>query len=244
MAAPATGPHDHDHDRDSLAQVYLNDPNFDVDAELKRRSSESHRRPQPPALNTGPTIRRRPNAAPPPLSTPTSPSPTRSGFPLIPQYLPNPPPLSRQPSYNLSVPDRQPHPLHNFTANPQEATRAPLISVSMSSFNSDSKPVFNSPNSNHGHSTTVEDEYYDMESIAPSTSSRRFSRDTYGYDKKTGSNGDHGDMEMDIRSEMDFEEYVFSFSSTTILYSKRSNTPDHVGVSFPQSNPAVLGRPI
>ena len=236
MAAPATSPHNHDHDRDSLAQVYLNDPNFDVDAEFKRRSNDSHKRPpQPVIFNTSSSIRRRPNPGPPPPSTPTSSSPPRSGFPLIPHSLPNPPPLSTQPPYNLPAHDRHPHPLHNFTANPEAATWSTPVSISISSFISDSKLALNGPNSYHGHSTDIEDEYYDMESITPSTSSRPFSRNTYGYDNKKGSNRDHDDMEMDIRSELDFEEYVFSFSSTIIFYPKRSNTPDHLAISFSAS---------
>jgi len=238
MAAPPTSPQNHD--RDSLAQTYLNDPNFDVDAELKRRSSESHRRAaHSTALNSGPSIRRRPNAGhPPPLSSPTPASPSRSGFPLIPQYLPSPPPLSRQPSYHLPPPDQ---PLYNFAAHPNPATWFPPASVSTPSFISDSKPALNSPNSYHRHSTGVEDEYFDMDSIAQSTSSQRFSRDTYGYDKKRGSNDDD-DLEMDTRSEIDFEEYVLSFPSTTRPYSKQSPTQGHIGVSFPtsQSEPVVF----
>ena len=200
MAAAPTSLHTDSVQRDSLAHAYLNDPNFDVDAEFRRRSGGSHRRraAQSTALDARPSIRRRPSAVPSrppsPLHPPPSESPPRSGFPLIPQSLPTPPSLSRQPSY-----EQQLHP----ATNSQPAPWNPSVSPSMYPFIS-----------NHSHSTAVEDEYYDMDSIAPSTSPRHFSTKTYQYDKKQGSN-DNCAMEMDTRSEIDFEEYVFLFSSTT-----------------------------
>src|SRR5258706_5553290 len=200
MAAAPTSPHTDSDQHDSLAHAYLNDQNFDVDAELRRRSSRSHRRraAQSTALNTRPSIRRRPSVVPsPPPSPPHLPpseSPPRSGFPLIPQYLPTPPSLSRQPSYEPQL-----HPVQNFAANSQPALWNPSVSLTVSPFIS-----------NHSQSTAVEDEYYDMDYIAPSTSHRHFSTETCQYDKKQGSNDDYA-MEMDIRSEMDFEEYVFLF---------------------------------
>jgi len=227
-APPSTTPHSDD-DRDSLAHAHLNDPNFDLDAELRRRSNSSNRRraAQLTALKTAPSIRRRPAVVPPPSSPP------RSGFPLIPHYLPTSPPLSSQPSNEPQL-----HPSHDFAPNPQLELAAwtPSVSLPMSSSISDPNPALSSPISNHGHSTAtaVEDEYYDMVSIAPSTSPHRFSMNTYPYDKKRGSNDDDYDMEMDFRSEMDFEEYAFSFPSTTTPHSKRPPTPlDHVGLSFP-----------
>jgi hypothetical protein len=210
-AAPASAPSSpHSDPRNSLAHAHLNDPNFDVDAQLRRTSSGSQRRraAQLTALNTAaPSIRRRPIAIPSPtLSPPPSLSSPRSGFPLIPQHLPISPSLSRQPSYEPQI-----QPLHNnFAANPQPDAWAPSVSVPISSFISDPKPAFNSPISNRGHPTTIEDEYYDMESVAPSTSPPRFSTDTYPCEKRRESDDDLVDMEMDIRSEMDFEEYVFS----------------------------------
>jgi hypothetical protein len=47
---------------------------------------------------------------------------------------------------------------------------------------------------------------YDLESVAPSTSSHRISRDSYGYEKKKDVRGYDDDIEMDSRSEVEFEE--------------------------------------
>lgn len=227
MAAAPTSPHTDSVQHDLLAHAYLNDPNFDVDAELRRRSSGSHRRraAQSTALDTRPSIRRRPSVVPSPPPSPLQPapseSPPRSGFPLIPQCLPTTPSLSRQPSYEPQL-----HPVQNFAANSQPAPWNPSVSLSMSPFIS-----------NHSHSTAVEDEYYDMDSVAPSTSPRHLSTETHQYDKKQGSNDDYA-MEMDTRSEMDFEEYVFLFSTTTTV--KQSPTLlGLVGLSFPLSHLSV-----
>ena len=221
MAAAPTSPHTDSDQCDSLAHAHLNDPNFDVDAELRRRSSGSHRQraAQSSALNTRPSIRLRPSVVPSPphslspLHPPPSSSSPRSGFPLIPDYLPTPPSLSRQPSYESHL-----HPVQNIAANSQPAPWNPSASLPMSPFIS-----------NHSHSTAVEDEYCDMDSIAPSTSPRHFSTETFQYDKKQGRNNDY-DMEIDIRSEMDFEECVFSFPSTTISHYTITYT---TGLFFP-----------
>jgi len=229
MATASTIPHsdnDNDNDsdqRDSLAHAYLNDPNFDVDAELARRSSGSQRRraAHSTALNAHPPIRQRPTVVLSPLSTLSSPpsaSSPRLGFPLIPQYLPTPPSLSRQPSYEHGP---QLHSLQNFAANPQPVPSIPSVSLPMSSLISHPDPAFNRPNPNHGHATTVEDEYCDLVSIAPSTSPHHFSNHTYRYHKKHTSNDDYP---MDIPSQMDFEEYVFISQDLfqTIIYTTSS----------------------
>ena len=253
MAAAPSGPHrnnDNDNDNDSdqrdlLAHAYLNDPNFDVDAELCRRSSGSQRRraAQSTALNTPPSIRRRPTVFPlPSLSslstlspTPSSSSP-RVGFPLIPHNLPTPLSFSRQPHL---------HSVQDFAPTPQPAPSIPSVSLPLSSsFISDPNPAFNGPslhpNPNHRHSTAADDEYYDIESIAPSTSPHRFSTEIYSYYKKHGSNDDYA-MEMDTRSQIDFEEYVFLFPSTTAPIPN-----DHLSRSsiLPHLSGRVLARPI
>jgi hypothetical protein len=234
MAAAPTSPHSDSDQHDLLAHAFLNDPNFDVDAELRRRSSGSQRRRavQSTALNTHLSIRRRPSVGPGPgstLSPPPSSSSPRSGFPLIPLHLPTPTSLSRQPSYEH---EPQLHPVQNFAANPQPAPSIPSVSLPLSSFISHPNPLFNgpNPNPNHGHTTAVEDEYCDMESIAPSTSPHHFSTHTYRYDKKHASNDDYA-MEMDI------EEYAF-FSPST---SKRSSTRWSI---LPHLSHRVLARPI
>jgi hypothetical protein len=52
---------------------------------------------------------------------------------------------------------------------------------------------------------SIDTDEYDLESIAQTSSSRRLSRDSYGYEKK-GVVHDYDDMEMETRSDMEFEE--------------------------------------
>lgn len=184
----------------ALAHQHLNDPNYSVEDVLKRSSSERLRNASP-ALPNHPSasIRRRANAAPPaplspPLASTTSmPQSAAPGtFPLIssihqfhqfpPQqsYLPQPHSHSNPHLYPSSVPSGSKGHLDS-----QENPSIPRIQI----------------HSSKGH----DPDEYDLESIAQSSSSRRISRDSYGYEKK-GVIRDFDDMEMDTRSDLDFEE--------------------------------------
>jgi hypothetical protein len=235
MAAAPTRPENDE--RDSLAHAHLNDPNFDVDAELRRRANDAHLQPpQSTAPSSRPSVRRTLHPGPPHLSPPASSSHQRPGFPLIPQCPPSPSPLPTQPPSHVSPHDPHPCPLDNPTPSSQPAPWSPPLSVPVPSFFSDPKPAFNRPGSAHSHTTSLEDEC-DMESIAPSTSSRRCSGDTYRYDKKSGGSDDAVATQLDSRSEVDFEEYVSSFPSFSKPYSKRSSTLDrHPSSSFTSSS--------
>jgi hypothetical protein len=178
----------------------LNDPNMDVDGLLERNSNERLRNSSP-ANHPSSSIRRRTNAAPPaslsppPSATTSTPQSTPSGtFPLISsihQFHQFPP----QQSYLLPP---------NADQNPQ-LFPSPAPGGSQAHSSSHSVPAIPRIyiNSSKGHDT----DEYDLESIAQSSSSRRISRDSYGYEKK-GVMRDYDDMEMDTRSDLDFEELV------------------------------------
>jgi len=178
----------------------LNDPNMDVDDLLQRNSSERLRNSSP-ANHPSSSIRRRTNAAPPaslsppPSATTSSLQSTPPGtFPLI----------STIHQFHQFPPQQSYLPPSNADQNPQlYPSPAPGGSQAHSSSHNISTVPRIHIDSSKGHDT----DEYDLESIAQSSSSRRISRDSYGYEKKAVMR-DYDDMEMDTRSDLDFEELV------------------------------------
>jgi hypothetical protein len=181
----------------------LNDPNMDVDGLLKRNSSERLRNSSP-ANHPSSSIRRRTNVAPPvslsppPSATTGTPQSTTPGtFPLI-----------------SSI-----HQFHQFTPRqsyllPPNVDQNPQLYPSPAPSGSQAHPsshnIQATPRIHIKSSKDHDPDEYDLESIAQSSSSRRISRDSYGYEKK-GVIRDYDDMEVDTRSDLDFEELVICF---------------------------------
>lgn len=178
-----------DNARAALAQQHLNDPNFDIEDNLWRSSSERSRSGTPQtAAHPAATIRRRVNAGPPaPLSPPLAHIGTPSnGFPLISSLHS----IHNSPTYPSVVQDSNGTHRHVWAVasgsqtHTSDAQDAPRIHIQPPDANPDD---------------------YDLESIAQTTTTQRFSRDSYGYEKK-GTARSFDDMEMDARSAMEFEE--------------------------------------
>jgi hypothetical protein len=178
-----------------VARDHLNDPNYDVEDSLHRSSKERNRNNSPvPPTHPSASIRRRANAGPPlplspSLSTTTTagePEPVPTGtFPLISAIhnLHQFPPQQPYVHSNNNI-----HSPYGHHPTPGSSQGVPRINIQKSA-------------------KSLDTDEYDLESIAQSSSSRRLSRDSYGYEKK-GVVHDSDDMEMETRSDIDFEEYV------------------------------------
>ncbi|PVG00827.1 putative isp4-oligopeptide transporter [Serendipita vermifera] len=211
-------------ERTALAQEHLNDPNYDVEDSLKRSSSERLRNASSAVSNhPGSSIRRRANAGPaPPLSPSLSTSaaaeqPTTPGtFPLISAVHQ----LHQFPPQQSYLPTTKP--VNNRHLHPP-----PIASGSQGHSTSFDNPII--PRVNIQSPKSDEPDEYDLESIAGTSTSRRISRDSYGYEKKGGAR-DYDDMEMDTRSDLEFEDDIEDDSPYPEVRAAVANTDD---VSMP-----------
>lgn len=209
-------------DATDVARDHLNDPNYDVD-DLVRRSSKERIRNNSSALSAHPSasIRRRANAGPPPPLSPSlqtatttataaaQPAKTTGGtFPLI---------SAIQNAHQF--PPQQPY-VHSTTDmyNPNHSPYGPPTPTpSGSQARSSSVDI---PKINIQTVKSIDTDEYDLESIAQTSSSRRVSRDSYGFEKK-GPVHDYDDMEMETRSDLEFEEYVLCHSLHPVVFPSR-----------------------
>lgn len=209
--------------RSALARDHLNDPNYDVEDALRRSSSERTSSASPvPSTHPSASIRRRANAAPPaPLSPPVLPAvsgqlSSPGMFPLI---------SSKQQLHQF--PPQQSYQPTAIPPNNRQSYSSPIPSSSQARTSSHDIPVI--PRINVQQDQDYDQEEYDLESIAPSSSSRRISRDSYGYEKK-GNMRSYDEAETDTRSELEFEDDIEDDSPYPEVRAAVANTDD---VSMP-----------
>ncbi|KAG8831066.1 hypothetical protein FRC18_007173 [Serendipita sp. 400] len=214
--------------RSALTRDHLNDPNYDVEDVLRRSSSERTSSASPsPSVHPSSTIRRRANAGPPPpLSPPIHQTTGHSSglqqgstgtFPLISSIHQVPHQFPPQQSYlpTSNVPNtRQSYSSHIASGSKAHASLHNVSAV---------------PRINIQGVEDADQEEYDLESIAQTSSSRRASRDSYGYEKKGTVRG-YEDTEEDTRSEMEFEDDIEDDSPYPEVRAAVANTDD---VSMP-----------
>ena len=172
-----------------VAREHLNDPNYDVEDSLERRSKERNRNNSGiPQTHPSASIRRRANAGPlPPLTTattagqraPTGTFPLISAIQNVHQFPPQQPYVS---STNIFTSHLSPTP----TPSGSRHIDVPQINI---------------------HTVkSIDTDEYDLESIAQTSSSMPASRDSYGYEKKGTVHDYDNDVEMETRSDIEFEE--------------------------------------
>lgn len=196
----------------TLAQEHLNDPNYDVEDNL-RRSSKERIGANASGVSSHPSaaIRRRVNAGPPsPLSPPTATTTTQAApagtFPLISNI------------HNIHQFHPQSAYTHSTNVHDSQDTYGPPT-PSSSQAQSSSVDMPQVPRITVETTKSIDTDEYDLESIAQSASSRRLSRDSYGYEKKGASRSSGDEIEMETRSDIEFEECVLSLQAPAILQS-------------------------